>query len=362
MSDQSKDQNTTIDNIKSKLNINAKDKKADIYGRFFRKVLIVFIITVVIAVITILIIFKKASSGEELTKVPSLVGMDVIEAAMELQELGLIAEIDTKYDDEIEKYVVTRQYPEQGVTVREGRAVTLLVSLGVDMYVVPDLVGMYVQDAEAILSEENIPYDITEMQSSSYETNTVISQTLEAGLEVDRSVKLDLTVNSDLKYNEYRVGDYSNKQVDYVVETLYDDGVIPALAKQLTSSESMDGVVLGQSPAVGEIVKKNTAITLYVGVYGEDALEQENYDYHIFRWYLPSMSAFTNGMRPDEIEEIQEAHVVVTIEDELGDELEIYNSYDSYGKMITEVFRSFGYTELYVFVNNKYFKEVSYGN
>lgn len=336
------------------------DKSTDLYTRFVRKTFLVLVLAILFAAIVIFIFFKIWSKGDDLTKVPSVIDMDIIEAAMYLEEAGLVLEVDTKFDDEVERFTVSDQYPKQGVTVREGRSVLLIVSMGRDIYEVPDIEGMDWNEAEILLSDLNIPYEETIIQSSSFVTNTVISIDKEPGEEIDRSEKLQIVVNSDLKWNEFRVDDYASKSVDYVVEALYDDGVIPVLVMQGTENEDEDGVILAQEPAAEEVVAKNSDITLTVGVYGEDDLERENTAYHVFRYYVPAKSTFTAGMTESEIEEIASAHVVVQVTDGLGEESEVYAAYVDYGQTITVVFKSYGYTTLDLVVNDEFIKRTTY--
>lgn len=336
-------------------------KGADIYTRFVRRTILATILSVAIAVGIVFVIIYIKSAGMPLTKVPSVVGMNVVDAAIEIEKMGLIVQIDTKFDNSIERFVVADQYPKFGITVREGRTVKIIVSMGKDTYEAPRLVGMSVPEAEKLLREAGIPFQKTIIQTEDFVTNVVISQNIPAGTEVDRSVKLQIVVNSDLRPSEYRIMDYTQKQAEYVVTQLYDDGVIPVLEKVLTDKPELDGIIISQSIAPETIIPKNTTVRLQVGVYGEDSIERDRFNYYVFRYFIPSMSYFTNGLLPQQIEEIREPHVIVTIEDETGKERDIYDKRDTYNRWVTVVFKALGRTKLDLIVNNQFMKETTYG-
>jgi serine/threonine-protein kinase len=329
-------------------------KGADIYTRFVRRMLLFGILSIFAAALIVIIVLFISRIGAPTTKVPSVRGMNVVEAAMEISSKELAVEIDGKFSDEFGRFMVLEQHPKPGLTVRKGRTVRLLVSLGRDVYTVPDLRGMYRPDAERRLRELNIPFEVTVIQSDAFPTNTIISQDLTPNREVDRSVRMRIVANSDIGRDDYRVPDFTKRPVDYAVRTMYSQGVIPRLNKVITDVREEDGLVITQSARAGSIILKNTAIDINVGVYGEDELERQKYNYHVFRHFIPA--------RPDTEDSEAMANVRITVFDELGEERDIVNKTEKYGSVITVTFKSFGRTRLFLIVDNNFVKEVEYGN
>lgn len=336
-------------------------KGADIYTRIVRRNVLAFIIAAAVAVVVVIGFVYVKSIGTPLTKVPSVVGLNVVDAAVEIEKMGLTVQVDTKFDNAIERYIVADQYPKFGITVREGRTVKIIVSMGKDTYFAPGLVGMSVPDAEKFLRDNGIPFEKTVIQSDDFRTNTVISQSINSGMETPRSTKLQIVVNSDLRASEFRVMDYTQKLAEYIVPDLYDQGIIPVLEKVVADTRDTDGYILSQSIAPDTIVAKNTTLRLQVGVYGEDSIERDRYNYYVFRYFIPSQSYFTNGMTAEQIQDIAEPHVIVTIEDETGKSTDIFDKLGTYNKWVTVVFKALGKTKLDLIVNNRFMKEESYG-
>ena len=261
-------------------------KGADIYTRFLRRIKVFTVVALIVAGAIVIVVTLIARIGAPTTKVPSVVDLDLIQASIELERRGLIVGVDGKFSEQRNKFMVLSQYPKQGLTVRKGRTVRLLVSMGKDIYVVPNLLGMLREQAEKLLQKKNIPYDMVMISSDSAQTNAVISQDIKAGKEVDRSQKLKILVNSDIRKNEFRVENYVHKLADYAVRTLFENGIVPHLKKTLVDEQEKDGMILAQSVEQGTIIKKNSNIDLDVGVFDEDDIEKAKNDYHTFRYYI----------------------------------------------------------------------------
>lgn len=339
-------------------------KGADIYTRFVRRMFFMFILATAIAASVSLVILLISSIAKPLTKVPSVTGLNVIDASLEIQEKGLIVELDSKFDTNSVKYTVLEQYPKKGVTVKKGRTITLIVSMGRDVYTAPSLVGMPRDAAEKLLNKLNISYEITVVQTQDYAVDTVISQDIPANREMERNVKMKLLVNSDVSSSEFKVGDYSHQPLENSVKTLMANSIQPVLEKVATKNPDEDGIVLSQNIASETVVPKNSDIKLQVGVYGEDDMERDIANYYIFSYPLVTMdtSASTNegALAADQTLNDKELVVKITLSDAKAQQQEIFNKTTHTGDMIILTFKAFGKAKLNLFINNSFIKEVSY--
>ena len=92
--------------------------------------------------------------------VPTLTGLDEQQAEAALAELGLeIGERGTENHDTVELGLIIRQDPTAGTRVENGTAVNIVISSGVLLIEVPDLVGMSEGDAIEELRESDLEYD-----------------------------------------------------------------------------------------------------------------------------------------------------------------------------------------------------------
>jgi len=129
--------------------------------------------------------------------------MSIRNALLELKKLGL--ELDTityEYSIQYEKDKITHQIPNSGHTVEQGTPVSFWVSKGEppDYYKVPDLVNFSLNKAEKLLYSAGLQIgEITYEYQPLLISNTVLEQSLTAGMRVSFPARVDLTVSIDNK-------------------------------------------------------------------------------------------------------------------------------------------------------------------
>jgi beta-lactam-binding protein with PASTA domain len=338
-------------------------KGADIYTRFVRRMFFVFILACLTAVIVAIIVLFISSIAGPIVKVPSVTGLNVINASIALQEKGLSVEIDSKFDTNTPKFTVIEQLPQQGLAVRKGRTVILLVSMGKDVYIVPSLTGLKREEAEQILTKLNISYDITVIQSHDYPVDTVISQDIQPNHEVDRSVKMKLLVNSDIAEGQFRVADYSRQSLELVAKTLIANSIQPVIQEEPVQNPDEDGLIISQNILSNSIIPRNSEIHLQVGVFEDDAVKRQKTRFRIFSFKLENMSTISSnetGPSQDDSLNKSQANVKIMLTDEANDEKEIYNQTQNYGNNIILCFKTLGKAKLTLIVDNNFVKEIPY--
>jgi beta-lactam-binding protein with PASTA domain len=259
--------------------------------------------------------------------------------------------------------MVIEQFPQQGLSVRKGRTVTLLVSMGKDVYTVPALTGLKREDAEQLLVKQNINYDITVIQNPDYPVDTVISQDIPPNQETDRNVKIKLLVNSDIAEGQFRIADYSRQSLELVAKSLIANSIQPVIEEEPVQSPDEDGLIINQDVLSNTVVPKNSEIHLKVGIYEEDAVKRQKTRYRIFSFKLENMSTLssneTAASQDDSLNKSQ-ASVKIMLTDEANDQVEIYNQNQNYGNYIILCFKTLGKAKLTLFVDNNFLKEIPY--
>ncbi|HVF20127.1 MAG TPA: Stk1 family PASTA domain-containing Ser/Thr kinase [Mycobacteriales bacterium] len=91
------------------------------------------------------------SKGPEPVAVPSVEGQQRREAEDALTAAGLVVKVTLVFDDQFPAGIVMEQTPKGGTTAARGDTVTLTVSKGPELVVVPDVQGKERDDAERIL-------------------------------------------------------------------------------------------------------------------------------------------------------------------------------------------------------------------
>lgn len=135
--------------------------------------------------------------GRDEVAVPDLEDKTVLEAEKMLSELSLKIKVDDEvYDDEVEKDHIISQLPAAESKVKEGREITVVVSLGTDEVEVPDLAGKTEQEAAIALENEELELGtVTKVTDSKQPADVVVYQSVQAGETVKAGTKVDIMIN-----------------------------------------------------------------------------------------------------------------------------------------------------------------------
>lgn len=139
------------------------------------------------------------SVGSNTSQMPNLVNWSLqsAESYLDTLSLGLKVEIEYEPSDLYTDGYLVRTYPEEGAELEEGQQITLYVSQGpaVEIVPVPALVGEDVEQAllaidDAGLGRGSLRYDDSELPEG-----TVIFQSVEAGEQVKEGTVINLRVS-----------------------------------------------------------------------------------------------------------------------------------------------------------------------
>ena len=140
------------------------------------------------------------SKGSEQLIVPDVTrGISLRQAEIELKssgfELGYVA---YQFSDDIHKGVVISQSPPPNGSAPRGSLINVTVSSGsmTGLTVVPELIGLSVESAVAEVKESGLVLGVIEyVVQEDLLPETVVGQSLESGMEVERGTAIDLTVS-----------------------------------------------------------------------------------------------------------------------------------------------------------------------
>ena len=128
------------------------------------------------------------SKGKEPLDVPNVTGKKQDEATKALA--GFTVVIDQQFSDQVDKGVVISQTPDHG-TADRGSTITLTVSKGPDVVVVPDVTGMSENDARAELEGLGLTVKVSRFPHG---PSRVVSQDPQGGTTVKRGSSVRLYV------------------------------------------------------------------------------------------------------------------------------------------------------------------------
>lgn len=137
------------------------------------------------------------SEGPRKVVVPNLIGESYERVDLLLEKDGLKeGELTQEYSDYPQGLVI-RQSIEAGTSVDEGQKIDYVISIGPESFLMPNYVGKSIDEVTTDLIEKDlIKGNIAPESSSVYPKNTIISQSITPGTEVNRKSVVDFVVSS----------------------------------------------------------------------------------------------------------------------------------------------------------------------
>jgi beta-lactam-binding protein with PASTA domain len=197
----------------------------------------------------------KVLSFSKTVEVPQLANMTLIEANEALNKAGLYLKIEGEdYDPSVQAGRILRQDVPAGRTVKEKRAIAVIVSKGPRVYSVPSLVNETLSDAQAALLQKGLRVgNVIYVHSDSVEKGKIIAQRPEP----DEPMTDSITVLVSLGPNEvtYYCPDFLDKSYD-------DAKAVAGKMGLVLQTRGEGGIVVSQKPKAGTPVRSGDTISL----------------------------------------------------------------------------------------------------
>lgn len=202
------------------------------------------------------------------TTVPDLSGMTEAEIGGELVDNGLRLrrnyEAD-RYDEEVEAGEVLEQSPKAGSLVKRGAGVEVVVSLGPERLVVPDLTGQALQAAQVELTASGLALGrIVNVFSLGSTPGTVVGQSPEPDSKVGRGSSVALFLSAASRADTYVMPDLAYRDFEVVRYFFERRGFRLGSIKFEPYEGITAGTVLRQYPLPGHPFGRQDVISLVV--------------------------------------------------------------------------------------------------
>ena len=203
-------------------------------------------------------------------------GYAVLDAKRTLEDDKFKVKIDHRFDN-AQKDAVIDQQPKAGSQVRQGALVTLVVSNGPQPVVIPNFVGMTVQQAETLAKRIGVTLDTSQHASVANVPNGAIaSQDLQPGQQADKSTIVHALVSmggaSDQPAADgnapgtVAVPDVTNTDYAGAISTLTGAGF--RVAVRYAKQGAANGKIVDEDPRSGTMPSGST-VTVTLSVPGE---------------------------------------------------------------------------------------------
>ena len=206
--------------------------------------------------------YRISGPGNKIV-VPSLAGMSQTQAAKAVAELGLKVDvIQEVFSEDVPKGKVITSDPAGGGRVDVAGTVHLIVSKGKDRIEVPNLAGLTIEEAIALLKSKNLKIGrVNEVFSDELEAGLLIDGNPSSGSPVRKDSTIDLIVSKGLEQVE--LSNFQGKTSDQAQSELTAAGLIVSSKYEYSDSIPI-GTVISQTPSDVSTVGKGEKIELVI--------------------------------------------------------------------------------------------------
>ncbi|MHA7245591.1 Stk1 family PASTA domain-containing Ser/Thr kinase [Arthrobacter tecti] len=225
---------------------------------------------VLLVLLLALLVFLAAAAGwffgvgpGALVAVPDVSSRPVTAAQALLTEAGLSSTAEEVYSDSVDEGLVIGSEPTASTEIRRWEGVQLLVSLGPELFAVPETVGLSeAAAAGALVAAEFGVGEVTREFSDSVPTGVVIASDPAVSVQLPAGTVVNLTVSQGPEPVD--VPSVLGLPQDEAVAVLEAAGLTAEIAdEQVNDVDVPAGSVLTQSPAGGQLTR-GQAVTLTI--------------------------------------------------------------------------------------------------
>jgi serine/threonine-protein kinase len=206
------------------------------------------------------------SSGPPQTAIPDVTGFTAADAEHMLENAKFRTKTLARYDASAPKDTVLGVSPPVGTQATEGTTVTLTISQGRQPVRVPQLAGLTVDAARALLTKLGLSLNVDQqLPSDTVVAGTITDQAQSGGSLVDPGSTVGVTVSSGGA--PVAVPDVTGKPIAAAGALLQSAGFVAAF-RYVIDANAAGGNVAAQDPSAGSTAPAHSTITLTVAVPG----------------------------------------------------------------------------------------------
>ena len=204
--------------------------------------------------------------SEDTVVVPDLVGKDVVYALRILTDLGLNTKVKgSEYSSDIPKDYVIFQQPEPGMEIKKGRDVRMILSKGAETILMPNLVGLSVQQASIILEENSLcREELSNTYNENIKKDDIIAHTPSTGDMIRRGKCVDLLISMGMRPKAYKMPDLRGLSFEDAIIVAERSNLLLGEIKSFYYKNKPKNAIINQEPLAGLRVIEGTIINIVI--------------------------------------------------------------------------------------------------
>ena len=200
--------------------------------------------------------------GEKVT-VSNVVNKSVVDALDILSERDLeLRKTDARNSSVIPENYVLSQDPIPGSVVKEGTSVSVVISLGSRISLVPDLVGKSLREASVDLKRAGLRIGRSSMMHHQNSEDTVLAQSPPAGQQVERETPVSMLLSLGPRPREYRLPNLVGIPLERAGKLLEALGISVGSITAKVDLTQPQGMILDQDPRPGSLIVEGSSVSL----------------------------------------------------------------------------------------------------
>lgn len=198
--------------------------------------------------------------------VPDIVGQNIKEAKATLKKENLkMTLLRSEFNAKYEVDEIISQEPKEGMKVKAGREIKVVLSKGQELYKVPNVVGYKLDEAKLLLKNEGFDVgQVEKIYDSKYSEDTVVSQDPKAFQEKEKNILVNLMVSEGEPPEKISMPNLIGLGLAEAREKLKDNNLIVKEIQQKESESHFADIVIGQDTEAGVLVDEGTSVIVTI--------------------------------------------------------------------------------------------------
>ncbi|NLP03477.1 MAG: PASTA domain-containing protein [Fibrobacter sp.] len=204
----------------------------------------------------------------DIVEVPSVTGLGLEEAREKFFRVGLLTEIRSReYDSNIPLESVISQFPESGSKVKKGRRISVTVSKGKEIAIIPDVRNLSERQARIELKKHGFTLGkVKKVYSDDKPVDVVVNAFPESGTTISREMEVDLIVSKGARPTHAEVPNLVGESLSTAKKKMEECGLTIGKLSYKNNSSLLPGTIISQSESPGSSIPLESSVDLVVSV------------------------------------------------------------------------------------------------